>query len=95
MRGGDELKVNKELGHAGAEALAPYVGVHTRLWSINVGGAGLGAGGMRLMVDALKTNMVLTVLDVSDNRLQAEGAKVVAELLARWVGRCLVRLLRA
>ena len=86
VSGGNELRVNKELGSAGAEALAPYVGAHTTLLSIDVGGARLGATGMGVLAQALKTNTVLTALNVSANGLQAEGAKVVAEiLLARWV----------
>jgi hypothetical protein len=60
VHGGDTLKIEKRLGRAGMEALAPY----------------------------LRDNTRLRTLDLSNNNLEAEGAKAVAELLARCVRGC-------
>ena len=83
VRGGDALRVSKELGKAGAEAMAPYVREDTRLRTLVLRKTKLGVDGMRALAAALKTNTVVTALDVAENELKVEGAKVVAELI-RW-----------
>ena len=81
VHGGDTLAITMELGRAGAEALTPYVRDNLRLQSLVLRKTRLGPHGMRVLVDALKHNTVLTALDVSENLLEAGGAKVVAELV--------------
>ena len=81
VNGGDTLAITMELGRAGAEALAPYVRHNLRLQSLVLRKTGLGPDGMRVLVDALKHNTVLTAVDVSDNMLEERGARAVAELV--------------
>jgi serine/threonine protein kinase/energy-coupling factor transporter ATP-binding protein EcfA2 len=88
MHSGDTLKIEKKLGHADMEALAPYIRDNTRLRTLVLSGAKLGKDGVEVLVQALETNTTVAVLDLSNNDLQAAGAKVVAELLARCVREC-------
>ena len=81
VNGGDTLAITMELGRAGAEALTPYVRDNLRLQSLVLRKTGLGPDGMRVLVDALKHNTVLTAVDVSDNMLEERGARAVAELV--------------
>jgi hypothetical protein len=93
--GGDTLNIDKKLGRAEMEALAPYLQDDTRLRTLVLSGANLGVekDGLEVLAQALKTNTTVTALDLSNNNLKAEGAKVVAELLARCVrGCCLLRV---
>jgi hypothetical protein len=94
VHGGDTLTIqNKKLGRAEMEALAPYIRDSTRLRTLVLSGAQpdmvpvpqLGQDGVEILVQALETNTTVTVLDLSNNDLGAEGAEVVAELLARCV----------
>jgi hypothetical protein len=69
------------------EALAPYLRDNARLRTLVLSGAELGKekDGVEVLAQALKTNTTVTELDLSKNNLKAEGAKVVVELLARYV----------
>jgi hypothetical protein len=101
VHGGDALTIEKkELGRAEMEAMAPYLRDSTRLRMLVLSGAGLGKDGVGVLVQlvqALETNTTVTALDLSNNDLKGEGARAVAELLARcvcgfcvcgWVGGC-------
>jgi Ran GTPase-activating protein (RanGAP) involved in mRNA processing and transport len=95
VHGGDILKIEKKLGRAEMEALAPYLRDNARLRTLVLSGTELGRekGGLEVLTQALKTNTTVTMLDLSNNNLNAEFAKVVAELLARCVrGCCFLRL---
>jgi hypothetical protein len=95
VHGGDKLKIEKKLGRAGMEALAPYLRDNTRLRTLALSGAELGVekNCVEVLAQALKTNTTVTALDLSNNNLKAEGAKVVAKLLARCVrGCCFLRV---
>jgi hypothetical protein len=67
------------------EALAPYLRDSTRLQTLILSGAKLSKDAVEVLVQALETNTSMTALDLSNNDLKAEDAKVVAELLARCV----------
>jgi hypothetical protein len=84
---GDALVIEKKLGRAGMEALAPYLRDITRLQTLVLSGA-LGKDGVEVLFQALEMNTTVTALDLSNNNLQAEGARVVAELLTRCVCGC-------
>jgi hypothetical protein len=88
--GGDMLKIEKRLGRAEMEALSPYLRDNTHLRTLVLRGTKLGKDndGMEVLVQALETNRTVTALDLSNNDLKAEGAKVVAKLLARCVRAC-------
>jgi hypothetical protein len=88
MHGGDALTIGKELGKAGMEALAPYIQHNTHLHTLVLSRAKLGRDGMVVLVQALLTNTTITALDLSNNDHRADGAKAVAELLARCVRGC-------
>jgi hypothetical protein len=94
VHGGDTLKIEfKKLGRAEIEALAPYLQDSTRLRTLVLSGTELGntdKKGVEVLVQVLKTNTTVTALDLSNNGLKTEGAKVVAELLARCVRECWV-----
>jgi serine/threonine protein kinase/energy-coupling factor transporter ATP-binding protein EcfA2 len=90
IHSGDTLKIEKKLGRAEMEALAPYLRDSTHLRTLVLSGVELGKDGVEVLVQALETNTTVTVLDLSNNDLQAAGAKVVAELLARFVRGCWV-----
>jgi hypothetical protein len=87
VHGGDTLKIEQKLGRAEMEALAPYLRGNARLRTLVLSGAELGneKDSVEVLVQALKTNTTVTVLDLWKNNLSAEGAKVVMELLARYV----------
>jgi tetratricopeptide (TPR) repeat protein len=87
---GNTLKIEKKLGRAEMEALAPYVRDNTRVQTLVLSGAELGKenGGVKVLVQVLETNTAITALDLSNNGLTTEGAEVVAELLARCVREC-------
>jgi hypothetical protein len=87
VHGGNTLKIEQKLGRAGMEALAPYLRDNARLRTLVLSGAELGKekDSMEVLAQVLKTNTTVTTLDLSNNNLKAEGAKVVAELLARCV----------
>jgi hypothetical protein len=88
VHGGDALTIEKDLGRAGMKALAPYVRDSTRLRTLVLSGVKLGKDGLEVLVQALETNTTVTALDLSKNDLKAEGAAVIAELLARCVRGC-------
>jgi hypothetical protein len=88
VHGGDVLTIKEKLGRAEMKALAPYVRDSTRLRTLVLSGAKLGKDGVEVLVQALETNTTVTALDLSNNDLEAEGAKFVAELLARCVLGC-------
>jgi hypothetical protein len=89
VHGGETLTIEKgKLGRAEMEALAPYLRDSTRLRTLVLSGAGLGKDGVEVLVQAIETNTTVTALDLSKNDLKAEGATVVAELLARCVRGC-------
>ena len=69
VRGGEALKIHKELGRGGAEALAPYLKANTTLQRLDVGGTKLGKDGLRVLAEALLTNSTVEHLDVSDNEI--------------------------
>jgi hypothetical protein len=71
MFGSDHLKLDKELGRAGAEALAPYVKANTTLRLLDVSGTKLGKSGMCVLAEAM-VNTKVAHLDVSQNKI-AEG----------------------
>ena len=75
------LVITEELGLAGAEALVPYLRGDTRLKILVLSKAKLGANGMQVLAEGLKTNATLTALDVSENELEAEGAKQIAAII--------------
>jgi hypothetical protein len=87
VHGGDTLKIEKKLGRAEMGALAPYLRDNTHLRTLVLSRAELGKdnGGVEVLVQALQTSTTVTALDLSNNDLNTEGAKVVAELLARCV----------
>jgi hypothetical protein len=86
VHGGDVLTIEKQkLGRAEMEALAPYLRDSTHLRTLVLSGAELCKDGVEVLVQALETNTTVTALDLSNNSLKAEGAKVVAEMLARCV----------
>jgi hypothetical protein len=94
VHGGDTLKIeNQELGRAEMEALVPYLRDNTRLRTIVLSGGKLGKlgnDGLEVLAQALETNTTVTALVLSNNDLKAEGAEVVAKLLARCVHGCWV-----
>jgi hypothetical protein len=91
VHGGDTLKIgNQELGRAEMEALVPYLRDNTRLRTIVLSGGKLSNDGLEVLAQAFETNAAVTALDLSNNDLKAEGAKVVAKLLARCVHGCWV-----
>jgi hypothetical protein len=87
VHGGDTLKIEKKLGRAEMEALAPYLRDNARLRTLVLSGAELGKENhsMEVLAQALKTNTTVTVLDLPKNNLKAKDAKLVVELLARYV----------
>ena len=87
VHGGDTLKIQKKLGRAEMEALVPYLQDNTRLRTLVLSGAELGKDkdSVEVLIQALKMNTTVTALDLSNNDLKTEGAKAVAELLARCV----------
>jgi hypothetical protein len=92
MHGGDTLKIAKKLGCAEMEALAPYLRDNARLRTLVLSGTELGkeTGSVEVLAQALKTNTTVTMLDLSNNNLNAKGVKVVVKLLARCVLRVVV-----
>jgi tetratricopeptide (TPR) repeat protein len=68
MFGGDNLKFDKKLGRAGAEALAPYLRANTTLRLLDVSGTKLGKYGMCVLADAM-ANTKVSHLDVSQNEI--------------------------
>jgi hypothetical protein len=66
--GGDNLKLDKELGRAGAEALAPYLRANTTLRLLGVSGTKLGKYGMCVLAGAM-ANTNVAHLDVSQNEI--------------------------
>jgi hypothetical protein len=68
MFGGDNLKLDKELGRAGAEALAPYLRVNVTLRLLDVSGTKLGKYGMCVLAEAM-ANTNVAHLDVSQNEI--------------------------
>jgi hypothetical protein len=85
VHGGDTLE--KKPGHAEMEALAPHLRDNARLRTLVLSRAELGKekDSVGVLAQALQTNTTVTVLDLSNN---ADGAKVVAKLLAKCARRC-------
>ncbi len=78
VHGGEALTIARELGRAGAEALAPYVRGNTRLRTLVLAKTRLGSDGMRVLADALKARCVppicLAVCHAHQHRIQASPA---------------------
>jgi hypothetical protein len=94
VHGGDVLTIApcmtttssaKKLGRAEMEAMAPYLRDSTRLRTLVLSGTELSKDGMEVLVQALETNTTVTALDLPNDSLWRESAKIVAELLARCV----------
>jgi hypothetical protein len=70
MFGSENFKLDKELGRAGAEALAPYLKANTTLQLLDVSGNKLGKYGMCVLAEAM-VNTNVAHLDVSKNEIAA------------------------
>jgi predicted NACHT family NTPase len=79
ISGGNALKVAGELGRGGAQAMVPFVKAHQTLQILDVGGTALRVDGMRLLTGALQASTTITSLNLANNDLKAEGAKIVAD----------------
>jgi hypothetical protein len=67
VRGGDILKLGRELGRADAEALAPYLRGSTTLQHLDVSRTKFVNEGLRILAEALLESTSITYLDVSCN----------------------------
>jgi serine/threonine protein kinase len=65
---GVNLKLSEKLGHAGAEALAPYLKANTTLRFLDVSSTELGKYGMCVLADAM-ANTNIAYLDISHNEI--------------------------
>ena len=70
------------LGAAGADALAPMLGMIAHLTSLDLGGLSLGAAGLASLAPALSKMTKLVSLDLAGNNLEAAGAATLAPALA-------------
>jgi hypothetical protein len=73
MFGGDNLRLDKELGRAGAEALAPYLRANTTLRLLDVSGTKLGKYGMCVLAEAIANTKVLHTS--TSRKTRSQGAR--------------------
>jgi hypothetical protein len=59
--------------------MVPFVKAHQTLQILDVSGTALRVDGMRLLTGALQASTTITSLNLANNDLKAEGAKIVAD----------------